>query len=194
MDVQLGRILESLRTSDLEENTIVLFTSDHGEGMAAHRWVVKLMLYEEHMRVPFVLRWPGHIPAGRVDENHLVSGLDVLPTLCDLAGIEYPQVTGASLREIIEVPAVSGSPFVVAELHPDTEDLSLEGRMLRTPRYKYIRFSEGQNAEMLFDLEVDPGERKNLVQKNEKSDVLDEHRALLHQWCAQTKDHFVFRL
>ena len=146
------------------------------------------------MRVPFVLRWPWHIPAGLVDENHLVSGLDVLPTLCDLAGIEYPQVTGASLREIIEVPAVSGSPFVVAELHPDTEDLSLEGRMLRTPRYKYIRFSEGQNAEMLFDLEVDPGERKNLVQKNEKSDVLDEHRALLHQWCAQTKDHFVFRL
>jgi arylsulfatase A-like enzyme len=194
VDVQLGRLLESLRTSDLEENTIVLFTSDHGEGMAAHRWVVKLMLYEEPLRVPFIARWPGHIPAGHIDDEHLVSGLDVLPTLCDLAAIEYPQVTGMSLKEVIGDPAKSGRPFVVAELYPDTEDLSLEGRMLRTQRYKYIRFSEGQNAEMLFDLENDPGERENLVQKNEKSDVLDEHRALLHQWCAQTKDHFVFRL
>ena len=194
VDVQLGRLLESLRTSDLEENTIVLFTSDHGEGMAAHRWVVKLMLYEEPLRVPFIARWPGHIPAGHIDDEHLVSGLDVLPTLCDLAAIEYPQVTGMSLKEVIGDPAKSGHPFVVAELYPDTEDLSLEGRMLRTQRYKYIRFSEGQNAEMLFDLENDPGERENLVQKNEKSDVLDEHRALLHQWCAQTKDHFVFRL
>ena len=60
--------------------------------------------------------------------------------------------------------------------------------------YAYYRFSEGQNAELLFDIENDPGERENLVQENEKDDVLDEHRALLHQWCAQTRDNFIFLL
>jgi len=193
VDVQVGRLLEALREKGLEENTIVLFTSDHGEGMAAHQWVVKLMLYEEPLRVPFVVRWPERITA-RVDDEHLVSGLDVLPTLCDLAGVEHPNVTGNSLKSAIEDPTTPGHPFVVAELHPDTEDLSLEGRMLRTQRYKYIRFSEGKNTEMLFDLEVDPGERVNLVAKEGMRAHLDEHRALMRQWCAQTKDNFAFLL
>ena len=83
MDGQVGRLLEALRQQDLERSALVLFTSDHGEGMAAHRWMTKLVLYEEPLRVPFIVRWPGKIPAGVVDGQHLVSGLDVLPTLCD---------------------------------------------------------------------------------------------------------------
>ena len=64
--------------------------------MAAHRWVCKLMLYEEPVRVPFIVRWPGVIPYGVVDAEHLVSGLDVLPTLCSWAGVDFPEVTGTS--------------------------------------------------------------------------------------------------
>ncbi|MFT5375999.1 MAG: arylsulfatase A-like enzyme [Candidatus Latescibacterota bacterium] len=194
VDVQVGRLLGALRENGLEENTIVLFTSDHGEGMAAHQWVVKLMLYEEPLRVPLIVRWPEHIAAKRVDDEHLVSGLDVLPTLCDLAGVEHTPVTGMSLKGLIEDPAIPGRPFVVAELHPDTENLRLEGRMLRTQRYKYVRFSEGGNPEMLFDLEADPGERENLVAKEGMRGLLDEHRALMRQWCGQTKDNFTFLL
>ena len=74
MDVQVDRLLEALRQQDLEGSTLVLFTSDHGEGMAAHRWVTKLMLYEEPLRVPFIVRSPGKIPAGAVDGQHLVTG------------------------------------------------------------------------------------------------------------------------
>jgi arylsulfatase A-like enzyme len=83
VDVQVDRLLEALRKQDLEGSALVLFTSDHGQGMTAHCWAIKLMLYEEPLRVPFIVRWPGKIPAGVVDGQHLVSGLDVLPTLCD---------------------------------------------------------------------------------------------------------------
>ena len=191
VDVQVGRLLETLRATGLEDHTLVLFTSDHGEGMAAHRWVVKLMLYEEPTRVPFMVRWPGQIPAGRVDDTHLVSGLDVLPSLCDWAGVDFPEVTGISLRPLVENPQQAGRPFLVSELCPDTEDLSMQGRMLRTQRYKYIAFSEGQNAEMLFDLEEDPGETQNLALNADARRELDRHRALLRQWCMQTSDPFI---
>ena len=145
VDVQVGRILDTLQECGLEEETLVLFTSDHGEGMAAHRWVVKLMLYEEPTRVPFIVRWPGVVPAGAVDDERLVSGVDVLPTLCDYAGVEYPEVTGISLKPLIEDPQAPGRPFLVAELHPDTEHLEMQGRMLRDERYKYIAFSRGRD-------------------------------------------------
>jgi len=190
VDVQIGRLLHTLRTTGLEDDTLVLFTSDHGEGMAAHRWVVKLMLYEEPTRVPFIVRWPGHIPAAVVDDHHLVSGLDVLPTLCDWAGVDYPEVTGISLRPLVENPQQAGRPFLVSELCPDTEDLEMQARMLRTQRYKYLAFSEGQNPEMLFDLEEDPGETRNLALNANGQQELDRHRTLLQEWCIQTDDPF----
>ena len=188
VDVQIGRILGALRDSGLEEDTLVLFTSDHGEGMAAHRWVVKLMLYEEPMRVPFILSWTGVVPAGIRDD--LVSGVDVLPTLCDYAGIEYPEVAGDSLRPLLENPRATGRPFVVAELHPDTMNLSMQGRMLRDERYKYIGFSRGRDAEMLFDLHEDPGETRNLAHKPAAHDELVRYREMLCAWCEEHEDNF----
>lgn len=191
VDVQVGRILDTLQECGLEEETLVLFTSDHGEGMAAHRWVVKLMLYEEPTRVPFIVRWPGVVPAGAVDDERLVSGVDVLPTLCDYAGVEYPEVTGISLKPLIEDPQAPGRPFLVAELHPDTEDLEMQGRMLRDERYKYIAFSRGRDPELLFDLREDPGETRNLVRDPALYTELERCRALLRSWCAQSGDAFV---
>ena len=158
--------------------------------MAAHRWVTKLMLYEEPLRVPFIVRWPGKIPAGVVDGQHLVSGLDVLPTLCDWAEVYFPQVTGNSLRPLVENPGQEGRSFLISELHPDTEDLKMQGRMLRTQRFKYVVFSQGQAAEMLFDLEADPGETCNLALDRAWSGKLEQHRALLRQWCVHQDDSF----
>jgi len=127
VDVQVDLLLEALRKQDLEGSTLVLFTSDHGEGMDAHRWVTKLMLYEEPLRVPFIVRWPGKIAAGVVDGQHLVSGLDVLPTLCDWAEVYFPQVTGNSLRPLVENPGQEGRSFLISELYPHTEDLKMQG-------------------------------------------------------------------
>ena len=190
VDTEVGRLLDALRESGLEQDTLILHTADHGEGMAAHRWVCKLTLYEEPVRVPFTLCWPGEIPRGVIDHQHLVSGLDVLPTLCDWAGVDFPAVTGISLRPLIENPEQAGRPFVVSQLHSDPDNLEMQGRMLRTQRYKYVAFSQGRNPQMLFDLEQDPGEMHNLAAVADSRAELDRHRALLQAYCAQTQDPF----
>lgn len=190
VDIQVGRLLETLQDTGLEDNTLIIFTSDHGEGMAAHRWVVKLMLYEEPTRVPFIVRLPGTVPEGVIDRKHLVSGIDVLPTLCDWAQVDCPPVTGISLKPVIENPEEPGRDALVSELYADTENLELQGRMLRTQQYKYIAFSEGKNPEMLFDLQEDPGETNNLAHNSSAHEKLRQHRDQLKTWCKQIGDPF----
>jgi arylsulfatase A-like enzyme len=191
VDFEIGRILRVLREQGLEEDTLVVLTSDHGEGAAAHRWVVKLSLYEEPATVPLVVSWKGVTPGGRVDRTHLVSGLDVLPTMCDYAGIGLRRdFEGMSLRPLMENPARPGREFVVTELSSDSQDLSKRGRMIRTERYKYIAFSFGARPEMLFDLLRDPGEMNNLALSESAGRELNRHRELLREWIKRTGDDF----
>jgi len=191
VDAEIGRILRVLRERDLAGNTLIVFTSDHGEGAAAHHWVVKLMLYEEPVTVPLIVSWKGVTPAGRVDTSHLVSGLDVLPTMCDYADIPLRAgFEGMSLRPLINRPTRPGREFVVTELQSDNQDPTKRGRMLRTRRYKYVAFSHGARREMLFDLDRDPGEMSNLASEPSARDILLRHRALLHRWVSQSRDEF----
>lgn len=187
VDHCIGKILAALRESGLEENTIVAFASDHGEGMGAHRWAQKASFYEESSRVPLILAGPG-IRAGHADYANLASLTDLLPTFCDYAKVPVPGgVSGLSLR-----PALEGKPltrtFVAGELL--YQDQSREGRMIRTARYKYVVFNSGERPEQLFDLDLDPGEVLNLALRPEAREELDSHRALLRAWIRQTKDDF----
>lgn len=191
VDRAIGRVLTALDQSGQAENTLVIFTSDHGEGCAAHRWVVKLMLYEEEVAVPLIVRFPGVVPSGVVDRSHLVSGMDVLPTMCDYAGIEAPPMTGTSLRPLIDQPDEPGREYLVAELSPDTEDHSMRGRMVRTAKYKYVVFSKGEHPEMLFDMDSDPGEMKNLAYEASYAETVATHRVFLEEWQEKTGDPFV---
>ena len=78
VDQQIGRLLEALEQSGLsDDNTLIVLTSDHGEGVAAHKWVTKLMLWEEVVKVPFVIRLSGVVPQNRLDSSRLVSGVDL---------------------------------------------------------------------------------------------------------------------
>ena len=191
VDAQIGRVLRAIEERGLADSTLVALTSDHGEGVAAHRWVTKQMLYEEPVTVPLILRWPGVIPSGAFDVTHLVSGVDVTPTLCDYAQVAVPEgLAGRSLRPLIEEPRRPGRDFVVAELQPDAFRLELKGRMIRSTRYKYMAFSAGADPEMLFDLEADPLETANLAQSAAFQSVLAEHRTLLESWTDQTGDDF----
>ncbi len=183
VDAQIGRVLAALREAGLEKNTVVVFTSDHGDLDAAHRLEHKSILYEEAARVPLILAGPGIGPAGRVDRTHLVSvGLTLLPTLCDFAGVEPPPgLPGRSLRPLAEGRAVSDWPDqVVVE--------SRAGRMLRTGRFKYVVYQDGRHREQLIDLENDPGEMHNLAENPRYRDVLNEHRRRLRRWVEQVGD------
>lgn len=191
IDIEVGRVLSELRKQGLEEDTLIVFTSDHGEGMAAHQWIVKLMFWEEPVTVPMVVSWKGKTNPGVIDHNHLVSGLDILPTLCDYANIPCPKTQhGISMRSVIEKPNQQGQSFVVSELAPDNEKKGMMGRMVRTSKYKYVIFSEGKNPEMLFDLKADPGETQNLAGDTGMKKELTRHCNLLKQWIKETDDSF----
>ncbi len=183
VDAHIGRVLDALRESGLEDETFVLFTSDHGDLDAAHRLEHKSILYEEAARVPLLIAGPDVHPAGSVDDRHLISvGLDLIPTLCDLAGIEPPaDLPGSSLRPLLRGEPVSrGRDQVVAE--------SRAGRMLRTARYKYNVYENGAHREQLIDLQEDPGEMVNLAEDERCRDILLEHRRRLRQWVEETGD------
>jgi len=188
VDREIGTVLEALKETGLEDNTLVVFTSDHGDMDSAHKMEHKSVLYEESVRVPFIMSYAGGIPAGVIDDTHLVSnGLDLLPTLCDYAGIETPKgLPGRSLRPLAEgKEAEEWRDFVVAE--------SQNGRMLRTKRYKYCIYDFGSRLEQLIDVENDPGEMKNLAEVESFKDVLEKHRRLLRNWVEKTGDKIAAR-
>jgi len=176
VDGETGRILEALRDTGQDKTTLILFTSDHGEGLAHHQMVRKSSPYDEASQVRMILVWPGHIPAGKTDTTHLVSGLDVMPTFCDYAGVQPPKnMRGKSLRPLLEGKSTVWHRFVVTEVNADS------GRMLRTRRYKYVTYRDDP-LDALFDMKNDPGETKNLAKRPEYAAVVAEHREFLKQW------------
>ena len=191
VDQQIGKILDALRANGLEENTIVVLTSEHGDGGAAHQWAAKLSLYQEAATVPFIIRWKGHIPAGVIDRTQLVSGIDVTPTLCDYAGIKNsPTFTGRSLRPVLENPQATLREHLVVELADDKLDSTRHARMIRNQRYKYNLYNQGQRNEQLFDLWKDPGETQNLAEKPTYQSVKASLKQALDRWINQTDDDF----
>jgi arylsulfatase A-like enzyme len=189
VDGAIGVLLSALHSTGLDRDTILVFTSDHGEGMAAHSWVVKLMLWEEVVSVPLIWRWPGRIPAGKVNRSAFASAVDVVPTLCELAGVTMPPKThGISLAPVLQGKVQGSRSSVFAQLAPDTKDATMQGRAVRTAQYKYVRFSTGTTPEMLFDLKRDPGETRNLAADEASARELNRHRKLLEEWLVRTGD------
>ena len=180
LDSDVGRILDALEASDQAGNTIIVFTSDHGDGRGRHKHVSKWYPYEEAVKVPLVISWPGQIAQGHRDATHLVSGIDIMTTLCDYAGIKPPPgVTSLSLRGLLEKRNVQWRQFIVAEFR-------IGGRMVRSGRYKYVHF-EGDDIEQLFDMKNDPWETTNLYQSAKLASILSDHRKMLKDWNTSLK-------
>ena len=196
VDAYIGQVLSVLRESGQEDNTVVVFASDHGDGLGAHHWNQKTLFYEEVSRIPFIVSWKGHTaPCGR-NRSHLVNlGTDLFPTLFDFAGIPKP----AGLRGLSAAPVSLGQrgapahDYIVSENNHHSgvgHPTDVHGRMLRSARYKYIRYSQGDPAEQLFDLELDPGETRDLAHAGGAMEVLDAHRRMLNDYIAETGDGF----
>lgn len=182
-DKLIGQVLAALEQTGLSSNTIVIFTSDHGEMMGSHGLVTKEKLYEESVAVPLIIAPPAAAPG--VDRSHLVSGLDLMPTFLDYAGITAPaSLEGRSLRPLVAGKTVPWREFVTSETYDP------EVRMIRTSRYKYILFAQGDNREQFFDMDKDPGEMKNLINDSALAGEVARHRSLLQEWMRVTKDTF----
>jgi choline-sulfatase len=191
-DRTVGELLSALDNEGMTDDTVVLFLADHGDSMGAHRLVTKhTTFYEETTRVPLIAAGPGVSARGPATGQPLVSLLDVVPTVLALAGAEVAEgMRGRSL-----VPCFGGASwdeprrYVVSEWHTEWGSTIEPGRMVRSGRFKYTRYVEGDGEE-LFDLEADGGETRNLAGDPAHAAVLDEHRAMLGEHCEQTGDPF----
>jgi arylsulfatase A-like enzyme len=194
VDAEIGRILEALDARGLAENTVVVFSSDHGDGHGAHQWNQKSALFEEVVRVPLLLRAPRG-QRGVVDRSLVSTGLDLLPTLCDYAGIEAPSgLRGRSLRPLVETAGVPGeawrSAVFMETLFDGGRGYDTQGRAVRTAGHKYSVYDRGRYREQLVDLEADPFEIVNLAVERRHADLLAEHRRLLAKHVRDTGDTF----
>jgi arylsulfatase A-like enzyme len=196
-------VLEALRQTGQADNTLIIFTSDHGDCAGAHHFNQKTVFYEESVRVPLILVWKGRIAKGTGDKL-VNTGIDILPTLLEAAGIERPRkLTGISLLPLAfgRSPASWRDHVVVQNNMTQTgavEELgfapTMEGRMVRTERYKYCIYSRGVRRESLVDLQEDPGEMNNLAADAKYHEILLAHRLLLAQFGRTYKDPLVAEL
>lgn len=193
VDREISRVLDALEENELDKNTLIIFTSDHGDGAASHKWAAKLSLYEESSNIPFIISWKDMIPAAKIDSIHLVSQIDILPTLCDFAGVNTSlKFTGKSLRPILEDPSSEWRDYLVVELADYKPDQKRKGRMLRTTDFKYNVYSTGMRNEQFFNLKEDPGEMVNLINDPSFQENIEHHRKLLQDWILKTDDTFDF--
>lgn len=163
IDDQVGRIVRTLKARGLDQDTIILFTSDHGDMLGSHGMRRKRKPHEESAGVPGILRWPAKIPAGRTVDT-LFSHIDMPSTLLALAGLPVPKhMQGADLSSVALGQTTQGPDAVLLQLfvpfRPD--QITKPWRGLITPRYTYARFEDA--PWVLFDNQDDPTQRHNLA-------------------------------
>ena len=185
-DDQFGRILDALKQQQLEDNTIVVFTADHGEMMGSHNRMHKGVPYEESIGIPFIIRWPGKIPARR--DNLLLSPADIMPSLLGLMGFAQSipnDVEGGDYSAIM-----LGRPGTrpISALYLNCAGQYGGNRGLRTHRYTFTinRQKDGKNDVLLFDNQKDPYQLDNIAESS--PEVVRRLTGKLNQWLKKTND------
>jgi arylsulfatase A-like enzyme len=165
IDDWVGKILDRLDELKLRDNTLVVFVSDHGEMLGAHGMRGKFNFYEESVRVPFLMRYPGKIKPGKTIATP-VSLINIFPTILEYAGIKDIPCDGYSLKGVIEGKEKPAYDFAVSEWQWKNENVP--SLMIRTDDWKLLTThrSGGKNVEALFDLKNDPYEQNNLLGSN----------------------------
>ena len=165
VDDCLARLVEAMKERGTWDRAFFAFTADHGEMMGSHGYLTKGRFYEESVRVPLVLRWPGHVKPGR--SKAPVQMMDLYPTIIEAIGGEItPHRFCKSLLPIAKGESQSVRPIAISEIG-DSAPLRV---MARDERYKYWA---DETSEFLFDLEADPLEMQNLA-------TSADHEAVLH--------------
>lgn len=195
IDEELGRLTAKLDELDLSENTILIYTSDHGSMFGSHGVGGKRQPYEESIRVPLLIRCPGAIPAGRQAEG-LFGTIDLFPTLCGLADMDAPRHCEGidfSARVFGRRGPQPRSQFI---MHIEKKNASGGVnhpapifRGIRTERHMYASFPEGGG--LLFDLQDDPHQLDNLYGRPAMKRTQQKLAAMLRKWLEEAHDPFV---
>jgi choline-sulfatase len=173
VDNALGRIIEVLDYLKLSENTIVIYSSDHGEMGGEHGTWQKTLFFDASARVPLIIRWPGHLRQG-FRSKEIVGLIDMFPTICEAAGIEIPKsCEGISLMPILSSGGTIDRKGVFCE-SAVLRATQHAGCMYRTGPWKYCFYLDG--AEELYNMEEDPFEWDNLIDKVKYNELAKELR------------------
>jgi len=178
MDAQAGRVLDALKRLGLADNTIVVFTGDHGWHLGEHGLWHKRSLFEESARVPFIVSAPGAKGNGQRSAS-LVELLDIFPTICDLAGVPAPaNLQGRSLRPLLNDTSATLHQAAFTEARRGV-NAEFFGRSVRTPRWRYTEWNGGRDGMELYDHERDPQEYTNLAKDSRHAETIAELKRLL---------------
>ncbi|WP_414664766.1 sulfatase family protein [Horticoccus sp. 23ND18S-11] len=192
IDDQVGRLLQTLKETGQDENTIILFTSDHGDMLGSHGMRRKRKPHEESAGVPGIIRWPAKIPAGRVVDT-LFSHVDMPATLLGLAGLTVPKhMQGADLSRVARGETTAGPDAVLLQIfvpyRPD--QITRPWRGVITDRYTYARYEN--EPWVLFDHQRDPHQMNNLAADPAHARIRGELEARLAALMAAKGDAWSF--
>ena len=182
MDAQVGKVLDALQKSGQADNTIVVFTSDHGYHLGEHDFWAKVSLLDESSKVPLIIKVPGKKPAV---SDSFVELLDLFPTTAQLCGLEVPsRLQGKDISKILDDPkqVVRDTAFSIAPM--------TKGFLLRDDRWAYIQYAEDASKGIeLFDVVKDPKQYTNLAGKPEFASVVEIFKTKLKTKLAEVRNN-----
>ena len=195
VDKEFARLLQALDDNGMTGDTLVIYTSDHGDMMGSHGHMAKQMPHEESCRVPFFVRLPGlKHPAKKYDQ--LFASIDIYPTLCGLAGLPIPKhCSGRDYSGLMRGDSQFTEPEMVFLMNekgpPDRQEVNTPTyRGLRTKTHTYAVQLDGRWS--LYDNVADPYQMKNLVRQTEYQDLIAKFDAALIAWSKSTGDSFPY--
>lgn len=179
LDYHVGRVLSKLNALGLAENTLVLYSTDHGDFCGGHGLIDKhFNMYEDVVRVPLISRWPGVVPAGRTAEAFVSSSVDLARTILSAARIDPPaSFIGEDLVSLAQEPERGPRKYGFSQYF-GTESGLYSCRMIRDQRYKFVYHPVGDRHEF-YDLEADPGELRNRIDDAGLSPEIDRLKVAL---------------
>jgi arylsulfatase A-like enzyme len=188
IDEQVGQIMQTLDDTGYLENSIVIFTSDHGDCLGDHGHIQKWTIYDSIVRVPLIVWGPGRIPAGkRIDGQCQL--MDMGATILDFAGVSpSPTLQAQSLGDALSHAEWSGREYVFAEHVPDGIYEGAYMTMIRSPQWKLVHFLD-EDAGQLFNLVDDPGETQNLWDDARYADIKQSLLVKLLDWRVASGQH-----
>lgn len=179
MDREIGRLVETIDTSALKENTVVIYASDNGYMWGEHRIIGINWHYEESIRIPFVVRCPWLISDPGNRRPQMMLNIDLAPTLLDIAGLPVPaDIDGQSAVPLLTNGNAQGRDAWLYEYYKYFPENVPTMRGVRTRTRKYVEFEKGMRPQ-LFDLAADPAERNNLYGTAEGDRLLPELKAAM---------------
>ena len=181
VDESLGQIRNYLKQKGLDKNTIVIYSSDQGFYLGDHGWYDKRWMYEESMKMPLIVSWPGTTAQGQVSKQ-LVQNLDYAETFLDIAGAEIPKdMQGQSLVPLLKSERTQWRDHLYYHYYEfPSVHMVAKHDGVRSDRYKLIHFYETNEWEF-YDLEKDPDEKSNVYRQPDLQSTIEQHKVKLKQ-------------